>query len=86
MQLAGASDDASCVGIMLELARLLIADPSRKLSAPVVFLMNGAEEAFCPASHAFMQQSQWAKNLGVFLNLESTGNQGPDFVFQQTGM
>lgn len=81
----GASDDASCVGVMLEVARVLIMNPAIKLAGPVVFLMNGAEEALCPASHGFMQQSPWAKNLGVFLNLESTGPLGPDFVFQNTG-
>ena len=48
--------------------------------------MNGAEEAFCPAAHGFMQQSPWAKDLGVFLNLESTGPAGPDFLFQSTGL
>lgn len=84
-EFTGASDDAASVGIMLEIARLLIEDKTRELAAPVVFLMNGAEEALCVAAHAFMTQSPWAKNLGVFLNLESTGNQGPDFLFQQTG-
>ena len=83
--LAGASDDASCVGIVLELARTLIANPKIQLAAPVIFLMNGAEEALCPASHGFMQQSPWARDAGVFLNLESTGPLGPDFLFQQTG-
>lgn len=81
----GASDDASCVGIVLELARTLIANPDIQLTAPVIFLMNGAEEALCPASHGFMQQSPWARDAGVFLNLESTGPLGPDFLFQQTG-
>ena len=71
---------------MLELARTLIATPSFQLAAPVIFLMNGGEEAFCPASHGFMQQSPWARDAGVFLNLESTGPLGPDFVFQQTGV
>ena len=45
----GASDCASCVGVLLELARVLVADPTIKLSAPVVFLFNGAEETFLQA-------------------------------------
>lgn len=69
----------------MEIARTLIANQDIQLAAPVIFLMNGAEEAFCPAAHGFMQQSPWARDAGVFLNLESTGTQGPDFLFQQTG-
>jgi hypothetical protein len=38
---AGASDCASCVAVALELARLLVADKSRRLPTPVVFLING---------------------------------------------
>jgi Zn-dependent M28 family amino/carboxypeptidase len=46
---AGASDCASCVGVLLELARVLVANPAIKLSSPVVFLFNGAEETFLQA-------------------------------------
>ena len=67
------------------MARTIIANPEIKLAAPIVFLMNGGEEALCPAAHGFMQQSRWARDVGVFLNLESTGPLGPDFVFQHTG-
>lgn len=82
---SGASDDASNVGVILEMARAIIANPEIKLAAPIIFLMNGGEEALCPAAHGFMQQSRWARDVGVFLNLESTGPHGPDFVFQHTG-
>lgn len=37
------------------------------------------------ASHGFMATSPHAKNLGAFINLESTGPWGPDVVFQHTG-
>ena len=46
---AGASDCASCVGVLLELARVLVANPAVRLSSPVVFLFNGAEETFLQA-------------------------------------
>lgn len=85
MLCTGASDDASAVGVALEAARTLVANTDLKLATPVVFLLNGGEEALCPAAHGFMQQSPWARDLGVFLNLESTGPLGPDFVFQHTG-
>lgn len=68
---------------MLEVARVLVADPSIRLVAPVVFLFDGGEETFSQAAHGFMQK--YDKPLGVFMNLESTGPGGPDYVFQQTG-
>ena len=35
-------------------------------------------------SHGFTQSSKWAPRVGAFINLESTGNGGPDVVFQHT--
>lgn len=43
---AGASDCASCCGVLLELARTIITDPGVPLAAPLVFLLNGGEETF----------------------------------------
>jgi acetylornithine deacetylase/succinyl-diaminopimelate desuccinylase-like protein len=80
---AGASDCASQIATMLEVARALAADPGVRLAAPVVFLFDGGEETFSQAAHGFMQK--YDKPLGVFVNLESTGPGGPDYVFQQTG-
>ena len=81
--IAGASDCASQIATMLEVARALVADPSVRLVAPVVFLFDGGEETFSQAAHGFTQK--YDKPLGVFVNLESTGPGGPDYVFQQTG-
>ena len=33
-------------------------------------------------AHGFRGQSRWARRVGAFINLESTGPGGPDFVFQ----
>lgn len=81
----GASDAASCVGVALEIARVLISNASLPLGAPVVFLFNGGEETLMQASHGFMAQSRFAEELGAFINLESTGPWGPDVLFQHTG-
>lgn len=81
----GASDAGSCICIMLELARTLVANPSIRLAAPVVFLFNGGEETLSQASNGFFAQSKYAPQLGAFINLESTGPWGPDVVFQHTG-
>ena len=36
------------------------------------------------ASHGFAASSKWADGIGAFINLESTGNGGPDVLFQHT--
>ena len=55
---AGASDCASPAGVMLEAARVLIANTGIQLAGPVIFLFNGAEETLSQAAHGFMAQSQ----------------------------
>jgi len=52
--LIGASDCASPVGVMLEAARVFIANPDIKLAGPIIFLFNGAEETLSQAAHGFM--------------------------------
>lgn len=49
MALAGASDDASQVGVMLEAARAMVHRLDLPAS-PVVFLWTGGEEAISPVS------------------------------------
>jgi Zn-dependent M28 family amino/carboxypeptidase len=61
------------VAVALELARLLVADSLIRLHAPVVFLLNGGEEAFLLGSHAFAARSRFAKGLGAFLNMCAGG-------------
>ena len=55
---AGASDCASPASVMLEAARVLIANRGIQLAGPVIFLFNGAEETLSQAAHGFMAQSQ----------------------------
>lgn len=66
---AGASDCAGCVGVALELARLLVADRSRRPQVPMTFLLNGGEEAFLLGAHAFREHSRYRKDLAVAVNL-----------------
>lgn len=81
----GASDCASCVGVALETARVLLSDPSIQLAAPLIFVLNGGEETFSQGAAGFMNSSKMVTNIGVFINLESTGSGGPAVVFQATG-
>lgn len=82
---AGASDCAGCVGVALEVARALVADPTKSLAAPAVFLFNGGEELVLLAAHGFMNQSRHAPHLAAFINLESAGPGGPSVLFQASG-
>lgn len=76
----GAGDDATMVGVMIELLRVF----SRKqyLSHPIVFLFNGCEENGLAGSHAFLTQNSWFEKVGVLLNLEVTGAGGKELMFQ----
>ena len=86
MVLTGASDCAACVGIQIEMARAMLADTNLELPAPVVFAFNGGEETLSQAAHGYMAQSEFAAELGAFINIESTGPGGPDILFQHTGV
>lgn len=55
---AGASDCGSCVAIMLEIARTIVANRDIQLAAPIVFLFNGGEETLSQAAHGFFSSSK----------------------------
>ncbi|KAK1403197.1 Endoplasmic reticulum metallopeptidase 1 [Heracleum sosnowskyi] len=77
----GAADCGSCVASLLEVARLVV-DSGWVPMKPIIFLFNGAEELFMVGSHGFMKTHRWTKTIGAFINLEASGNGGPDFVCQ----
>ncbi len=64
---------------------MIVADSGVDLAAPLLFLFNGGEETVLTAAHGFMAASKWARSVGAFVNLESTGPAGPDVLFQHTG-
>lgn len=48
----------AAVAIILEMARTIVANPAIKLSAPVVFLLNGGEETLSQAANGFFASSR----------------------------
>lgn len=81
----GASDDASQVAVMLELARALVYRKDNLPASPVIFLWTGGEEAISPAGNGWATYSKHYKDVGAFINLESMGGGGVPIIFQHTG-
>lgn len=77
----GGSDDGINCAVMLEILRKLSRSPVPP-EHNVIFLFNGAEEPPLKASHGFITQHKWAKEVKVVLNLEAAGAGGKIILFQ----
>ncbi|VEL19381.1 unnamed protein product [Protopolystoma xenopodis] len=81
-----ASDDLVSCASMIEVARkfaqLDVAQFTGTKSVTIIFLFNGAEESALLASHSFITQHSWAKDIKVFINLEGSGGGGRVHLFQ----
>lgn len=77
---AGASDDGSAVGTLLETARALKSGPP--LQNDIIFLFTDGEEIGLLGASGFADNHAWAKDVGLVLNFEARGTNGPSLLFE----
>lgn len=77
----GAADDGSGVAMLLETIRAMHA---RHFSAkhPITALFTDGEEVDLLGASAYLKDRTDRDEIGVVINLEARGNQGPSFLFQ----
>ncbi len=76
----GASDDAAGCAALLETLRAL--KSSAPLERDLIFLFTDGEEAGLLGAEAFAEEHPWAKEVGLVLNFEARGTEGPVFMFE----
>ncbi|GAB4211223.1 MAG: M20/M25/M40 family metallo-hydrolase [Roseiflexaceae bacterium] len=76
----GANDDGAGVAALLETARALRAGPT--LRNDVIVLLTDGEEAGLLGATAFLQRPGVAESIGVVINLEARGSDGPVLMFE----
>ena len=76
----GTSDDGAGVATLLECMRVLRASP--QLRNDVIFLFSDGEEMGLLGAREFARDQQRMAQIGVTLNFEGRGNQGPVWLFE----
>ncbi|XP_062134407.1 endoplasmic reticulum metallopeptidase 1-like [Drosophila sulfurigaster albostrigata] len=76
-----AGDAGFMIVTMLEVLRVM-STTRQTFEHPIVFLFNGAEEAFLLASHGFMTTHRWAPYLKACVNLDAAGSGSRELLFQ----
>ncbi|MEI9993245.1 MAG: M20/M25/M40 family metallo-hydrolase [Rhizomicrobium sp.] len=77
----GAADDQSGVATVLETVRALQAR-GLKTRHPILALITDGEEAGLLGAAAFADNPAFLARVGVVVNVEARGNQGPSLLFQ----
>lgn len=70
----GASDNVVGVAALVEVLRCIVESDVYSLRRPVVFFLNGGEEAILTGAHAFVTQHRWASSIAAHINMESIGS------------
>ena len=77
----GASDDQSGVATILETVRALKARSVKSLH-PVMAVITDGEEAGLLGASSFVDNAAYRDRVGIAVNVEARGNQGPSLLFQ----
>ncbi|XP_037035537.1 endoplasmic reticulum metallopeptidase 1-like isoform X1 [Bradysia coprophila] len=81
----GGGDSCSMAAVMLEVLRVMSQYPTQ-FENSVIFLFNGAEENGLQASHMFITQHKWARDVQAYFNMDSGGSGGKEIMFQSMGI
>jgi hypothetical protein len=76
----GAGDATAGVAALLETARALKA--GAPLASDVIFLFSDGEEIGLLGARAFVREHPWLADVGVILNFEARGHNGPAYMFE----
>ncbi|CAG9613811.1 hypothetical protein BACCIP111899_03030 [Bacillus rhizoplanae] len=76
----GAADDGAGVAAILETVRAL--KEMAPLQNDVIILLTDGEENGLLGAKAFVEGHPWVNDVGLVLNFEARGNEGPSFMFE----
>jgi hypothetical protein len=79
----GAGDDGAAVAALLEVARVLAADPRPRRD--VIFLITDGEEIGLLGARVFTARDPWRSDADLVLNFEARGTSGPSILFETSG-
>ncbi|EIW65964.1 hypothetical protein TREMEDRAFT_70376 [Tremella mesenterica DSM 1558] len=79
----GAADDGMGVGVMLDVARVLV-ERNAPFDNSIIFLWNGGEETLQDGSHLYSTQHETRHSVKAMINLEAAGTTGGALLFQAT--
>jgi Peptidase family M28 len=76
----GAADDAAAVATLLEIARIIAAQPAPR--HPVVLLFSDGEETGLLGALLFVREHRLSKRVSAAVNLDARGTSGPSLMFE----
>jgi hypothetical protein len=79
----GASDDGVGIAVIVECVRAFLHNKAAPKN-DIIVLFSDAEEVGLNGAALFVAQHQWAKNVGLVLNLEARGSSGPSYMLMET--
>ncbi|WP_290842460.1 M28 family peptidase [Flavobacterium sp.] len=78
----GAADDASGVAVIMESIRAYLHNKTAHQN-DIFVVFTDAEELGLNGAALFVTQSKWAKQIGLALNFEARGSQGPGYMLME---